>query len=79
MGSVEQTRAAARCGSAWLLRPVRRTPPTDLVRRAAERGIGTVALTGRDTVPGSVRFVHAALAAGIRPVFGVDVAVAVHP
>ncbi|WP_399479595.1 DNA polymerase III subunit alpha [Streptomyces sp. OUCMDZ-4982] len=50
--------------------------PSDLVRRAAERGIGTVALTDRDTVAGCVRFAHAAAAAGIRPVFGVDVAVA---
>ncbi|MFE1478995.1 DNA polymerase III subunit alpha [Streptomyces cyaneofuscatus] len=50
--------------------------PADLVRRAAERGIGTLALTDRDTVAGSVRFAHAAAAAGIRPVFGVDVAVA---
>lgn len=50
--------------------------PHDLVRRAAERGIGTLALTDRDTVTGTVRFAKAAAAAGIRPVFGVDVAVA---
>ncbi|MFF4429774.1 DNA polymerase III subunit alpha [Streptomyces sp. NPDC001513] len=52
--------------------------PRDLVRRAAERGIGTLALTDRDTVTGIVRFAKAAIAAGIRPVFGVDVAVSSH-
>lgn len=52
--------------------------PRDLVRRAAERGIGVLALTDRDTVTGAVRFAKAATAAGIRPVFGVDVAVAPH-
>ncbi|WP_405784461.1 DNA polymerase III subunit alpha [Streptomyces sp. NBC_01378] len=50
--------------------------PHDLVRRAAERGIGTLALTDRDTVAGTVRFAKATAAAGIRPVFGVDLAVA---
>ncbi|MFI2360774.1 DNA polymerase III subunit alpha [Streptomyces anulatus] len=50
--------------------------PADLVRRAAERGIGTLALTDRDTVAGTVRFAHASAAAGVRPVFGVEVAVA---
>ncbi|MGW6877420.1 DNA polymerase III subunit alpha [Streptomyces xanthophaeus] len=50
--------------------------PRDLVRRAAERDIGVLALTDRDTVTGAVRFAKAATAAGIRPVFGVDVAVA---
>ncbi|WP_392748916.1 DNA polymerase III subunit alpha [Streptomyces sp. LN590] len=52
--------------------------PHDLVARAAERGIGTLALTDRDTVTGVVRFAKAATAAGVRPVFGVDVAVAAH-
>ncbi|MFF0549663.1 DNA polymerase III subunit alpha [Streptomyces sp. NPDC004311] len=52
--------------------------PRDLVRRAAERGIDTLALTDRDTVTGAVRFAKAALEAGVRPVFGVDVAVAPH-
>ncbi|MFK0202121.1 DNA polymerase III subunit alpha [Streptomyces lavendulae] len=52
--------------------------PRDLVQRAAERGIGVLALTDRDTVTGVVRFAKAAVAAGIRPVFGVDVAVAPH-
>jgi error-prone DNA polymerase len=48
--------------------------PATLVQRAAERGMTTLALTDRDTVAGTVRFVAAAAAAGIRP--GVDVAVA---
>ncbi|MGW7276533.1 DNA polymerase III subunit alpha [Streptomyces sp. NPDC054864] len=50
--------------------------PHDLVRRAAERGITTLALTDRDTVAGTVRFAKACAAAGIRPLFGVDLAVA---
>ncbi|MGW6688358.1 DNA polymerase III subunit alpha [Streptomyces sp. NPDC054961] len=50
--------------------------PSDLVKRAVERGIGTLALTDRDTVAGAVRFAKAAGRAGVRPVFGVDVAVA---
>ncbi|UXY25114.1 DNA polymerase III subunit alpha (plasmid) [Streptomyces cynarae] len=50
--------------------------PSALVQRAAERGMTTLALTDRDTVAGTVRFATAAAAAGIRPVFGVDVAVA---
>ncbi|MFC9682824.1 DNA polymerase III subunit alpha [Streptomyces sp. NPDC056948] len=50
--------------------------PEALVQRAAERGMTTLALTDRDTVAGTVRFAKAAAAAGIRPVFGVDVAVA---
>ncbi|WP_329529544.1 DNA polymerase III subunit alpha [Streptomyces sp. NBC_01462] len=50
--------------------------PHVLVQRAVERGMTTLALTDRDTVAGTVRFAKAAAAAGIRPVFGVDVAVA---
>lgn len=50
--------------------------PGALVQRAAERGMTTLALTDRDTVAGTVRFATCAAAAGIRPVFGVDVAVA---
>ncbi|EGE39534.1 DNA polymerase III, alpha subunit [Streptomyces sp. ACT-1] len=50
--------------------------PADLVRKAAERGVGTLALADRDTVAGTVRFAHAAVRTGIRPVFGVEVAVA---
>ncbi|GGS25547.1 DNA-directed DNA polymerase [Streptomyces rubiginosohelvolus] len=52
--------------------------PHELVARAAERGIGTLALTDRDTVAGTVRFATAAAAAGVRPLFGVDLAVAPH-
>ncbi|MGQ4413581.1 PHP domain-containing protein, partial [[Kitasatospora] papulosa] len=52
--------------------------PHDLVARAAERGISTLALTDRDTVTGIVRFAKAAMAAGVRPVLGVDLAVAPH-
>lgn len=47
--------------------------PRDLVARAAERGVDTLALTDRDTVTGAVRFAKAATKAGVRPVFGVDV------
>ncbi|WP_406152888.1 DNA polymerase III subunit alpha [Streptomyces sp. NBC_01023] len=50
--------------------------PHRLVHRAAERGITALALTDRDTVAGTVRFAKAATAAGIRPIFGVDIAVA---
>ncbi|MFF1443320.1 DNA polymerase III subunit alpha [Streptomyces sp. NPDC058295] len=50
--------------------------PAAVVHRAAERGMTTLALTDRDTVAGTVRFAKAAAAAGIRPVFGVDIAVA---
>ncbi|MET7436641.1 DNA polymerase III subunit alpha, partial [Streptomyces sp. NPDC005568] len=50
--------------------------PDALVQRAAERGMATLALTDGDTVAGTVRFAKATAAAGIRPVFGVDVAVA---
>ncbi len=39
----------------------------------------TLALTDRDTVAGTVRFATAAAAAGIRPLFGVDIAVAPLP
>ncbi|MFJ2937928.1 DNA polymerase III subunit alpha [Streptomyces sp. NPDC087219] len=50
--------------------------PSDLVARAAKRGITALALTDRDNVTGAVRFAKAAAAAGVRPVFGVDLAVA---
>jgi DNA polymerase III alpha subunit len=50
--------------------------PHTLVQRAVERGMTTLALTDRDTVAGTVRFAKAAAAVGIRPLFGVDVAVA---
>ncbi|MCM2391409.1 DNA polymerase III subunit alpha [Streptomyces albipurpureus] len=49
--------------------------PQDLVARAAERGMAALALTDRDAVTGAVRFAKAAIAHGVRPVFGVDLAV----
>ncbi|MFD3524042.1 DNA polymerase III subunit alpha [Streptomyces sp. NPDC058653] len=49
--------------------------PEDLVRRAAERGQPALALTDRDTVTGAVRFALAAAGAGVRPIFGIDLAV----
>ncbi|MEU8436552.1 DNA polymerase III subunit alpha [Streptomyces sp. NPDC029216] len=50
--------------------------PQRLAERAAERGMDALALTDRDTLAGAVRFAKAAAAAGIRPLFGVDLAVA---
>ncbi|MFD7861459.1 DNA polymerase III subunit alpha [Streptomyces sp. NPDC059783] len=52
--------------------------PHDLVARAAERGIAALALTDRDTVTGTVRFAKAAEAAGVTPLFGVDLGTAGH-
>ena len=52
--------------------------PEALVRAAADRGADALALTDRDTVTGTVRFAKAAAAAGVRPVFGADVAVLPH-
>ncbi|MFD3517654.1 DNA polymerase III subunit alpha [Streptomyces sp. NPDC058657] len=49
--------------------------PEQLARRAAERGIGELALTDRDTVTGAVRFARACAAEGVRPLFGIDLAV----
>ncbi|MER6335037.1 DNA polymerase III subunit alpha [Streptomyces sp. NPDC001034] len=49
--------------------------PEQLVRRAAERGMAALALTDRDTVTGVVRFAQACAREGVRPVFGVDLAV----
>ena len=46
--------------------------PHVLVERAAEQEMDTLALTDRDGTYGAVRFVKAAMAAGIRPVLGVD-------
>ncbi|MET9394984.1 DNA polymerase III subunit alpha [Streptomyces sp. NPDC006624] len=50
--------------------------PERLAERAAERGMEALALTDRDTVAGVVRFAKACAKAGVRPVFGVDLAVA---
>ncbi|MFJ6631667.1 DNA polymerase III subunit alpha [Streptomyces sp. NPDC091376] len=49
--------------------------PERLVERAAERGMGALALTDRDTVAGAVRFTKACVKAGVRPLFGADLAV----
>ncbi|SDX94972.1 DNA polymerase III, alpha subunit [Modestobacter sp. DSM 44400] len=49
--------------------------PADLVARAAEHGMGTLALTDRDGLYGAVKFALACRSAGIRPLFGVDLVV----
>ncbi|MET8138484.1 DNA polymerase III subunit alpha [Streptomyces sp. NPDC005251] len=49
--------------------------PERLAARASERGMDALALTDRDTLAGSVRFAKACAKAGIRPLFGVDLAV----
>ncbi|HET9861029.1 MAG TPA: DNA polymerase III subunit alpha [Nocardioidaceae bacterium] len=50
--------------------------PHVLVERAAEHEMDTLALTDRDGVYGAVRFAKACMSAHIRPVLGVDLAVA---
>jgi error-prone DNA polymerase len=50
--------------------------PHVLVERAVEHEMDTLALTDRDGVYGAVRFAKACLQAGVRPVLGVDLAVA---
>jgi error-prone DNA polymerase len=50
--------------------------PRALVQRAADHGMDTLALTDRDGTYGAVKFALACQAAGVRPVFGVDLAVA---
>ncbi|WP_329122341.1 DNA polymerase III subunit alpha [Streptomyces sp. NBC_01353] len=50
--------------------------PERLAQRAAERGMDALALTDRDTVAGVVRFAKACAEAGVRPLFGVDLAIA---
>ncbi|AGP58934.1 DNA polymerase III subunit alpha [Streptomyces rapamycinicus] len=49
--------------------------PERLARRAAERGMDAIALTDRDSLAGAVRFARACERAGVRPLFGVDLAV----
>ena len=44
--------------------------------RAVEHGMDTLALTDRDGAYGAVRFVKACQRAGVRPVLGVDLALA---
>jgi error-prone DNA polymerase len=50
--------------------------PADLVTRAAEHGMPALALTDRDGLYGAVKFALACRSAGVRPIFGVDLAVA---
>lgn len=50
--------------------------PERLAVRAGERGMDALALTDRDTLAGTVRFAKACAGAGVRPLFGVDLAVA---
>jgi len=50
--------------------------PHVLVQRAADHGMDALALTDRDGVYGAVKFAKACRAAGIRPLFGVNLAVA---
>src|SRR6185312_12282078 len=50
--------------------------PADLVARAAEHGMGALALTDRDGLYGAVKFALACRSAGVRPIFGVDLAIA---
>jgi error-prone DNA polymerase len=49
--------------------------PQVLVQRAAEHGMDALALTDRDGAYGVVKFAQACEKAGIRPIFGVDLAV----
>ncbi len=49
--------------------------PADLVERAAEFEMDTMALTDRDGLYGAIRFAKACLSTGVAPVLGVDLAV----
>ncbi|MGW0842969.1 DNA polymerase III subunit alpha [Streptomyces sp. NPDC002787] len=49
--------------------------PERLAERASERGMDALALTDRDTLAGSVRFAKACAKAGVRPLFGAELAV----
>ncbi|WP_406166930.1 DNA polymerase III subunit alpha [Streptomyces canus] len=49
--------------------------PERLAERASERGMDALALTDRDTLAGTVRFAKACAKAGVRPLFGVGMAV----
>ncbi|MFG2266308.1 DNA polymerase III subunit alpha [Streptomyces sp. NPDC048720] len=50
--------------------------PERLAGRAGERGMDALALTDRDTLAGTVRFAKACAREGVRPLFGVNLAVA---
>ncbi|WCH95520.1 DNA polymerase III subunit alpha [Streptomyces moderatus] len=49
--------------------------PERLAERASERGMDALALTDRDSLGGAVRFAKACATAGVRPLFGVELAV----
>ncbi|GAA3025003.1 DNA polymerase III subunit alpha [Streptomyces glomeratus] len=49
--------------------------PERLAERAGEQGMDALALTDRDTLAGAVRFAKACAKAGVRPLFGVELAV----
>ncbi|HET7684637.1 MAG TPA: DNA polymerase III subunit alpha [Marmoricola sp.] len=53
--------------------------PHVLVERAAEQEMDALALTDRDGTYGAVRFVKACRSMGVRPILGVDLAVAAGP
>ena len=53
--------------------------PADLVQRAADHGMDSLALTDRDGVYGAVKFVTACMRLGIRPILGADLAYGVAP
>ncbi|MFI9647098.1 DNA polymerase III subunit alpha [Streptomyces sp. NPDC052040] len=50
--------------------------PERLAERAGEQGMDALALTDRDSLAGTVRFARACAAAGVRPLFGAELAVA---
>ncbi|HKK72559.1 MAG TPA: PHP domain-containing protein, partial [Candidatus Krumholzibacteria bacterium] len=56
-----------------LLRSVLRVP--ELVRFAADHGMPAIALTDRGNLFGAVEFHQAALEAGVKPIFGMEVSV----
>ena len=45
----------------------------DLCRRAAESGMEALALTDHGSMYGTIKFSHAANAAGIKPIYGCEV------
>ncbi|EHN73893.1 DNA polymerase III subunit alpha, partial [Streptomyces coelicoflavus ZG0656] len=49
--------------------------PERLAERAVERGMDALALTDRDTLAGTVRFAKACAKAGVRALFGAELAV----
>lgn len=50
------------------------TLPEQLVQRAAELGMDSLALTDRDTLAGAIRFASSCQANGISPILGIDIA-----